>query len=66
MLTKKHFIALADTIRAFNKTPELEPFTLQQMGALAAFCQFQNPAFNRVRWFGYIAGECGPGGGKVK
>jgi hypothetical protein len=32
---------------------------------LADFCQEQNPNFNRKRWLSYIAGECGPSGGKV-
>lgn len=31
---------------------------------LADFCAAQNPHFNRERWIAYIAGECGPNGGK--
>jgi hypothetical protein len=40
--------------------------------ALADFCAAQNSRFDRERWLGrcwndsYIAGECGPNGGKVK
>jgi hypothetical protein len=34
--------------------------------ALADFCASQNSRFDRERWLGYIAGECGPNGGKVK
>jgi hypothetical protein len=33
--------------------------------AVADFCAAQNPRFDRARWLGYIAGECGPNGGKV-
>lgn len=58
MLTKKHFIALADAVRTCVPTLELA-----QLDVLADFCQAQNPAFNRFRWLGYIAGECGPNGG---
>jgi hypothetical protein len=32
--------------------------------SLADFCQSQNPRFDRARWLSYIAGECGPNGGK--
>jgi hypothetical protein len=63
-MTKKHFIALADRIRDFEKWNEPK-FTVQQIEMLASFCQSQNPYFNRERWLGYIAGENGPSGGKV-
>jgi hypothetical protein len=33
---------------------------------LADFCKAQNRNFDRARWLGYIAGENGPNGGKVK
>ena len=67
MLTKKHFIALADHIREFNK-PEgaSEPFSEYQIGTLADFCEEQNPQFNRQRWLDYVDGFCGPSGGKLK
>ena len=71
-MSKKHFIALADCLR------ELVVFDMQQYGAtvpmlhyqtvidaLADFCASQNPAFDRLRWLRYIAGECGPNGGKL-
>lgn len=72
-MTKQHFIALADKIRAYNEgafdagTNIVSPlkFTHTQVLALADFCQSQNPRFNRERWLAYIAGECGPNGGKV-
>jgi hypothetical protein len=60
-MTKKHFIALADHIRL---SPV--PFTERQIEILADFCQSQNGGFLRGRWLDYIAGECGPNGGKVK
>ena len=70
-MTKKTFIALADSIRRANSivTPEGEPvehFTRYALSELADFCAAQNPAFNRERWLAYIAGDCGPNGGKRK
>ena len=73
-MTKETFIALADSIRAYNAqafpagTNVASPleFTHTQIHALADFCAAQNPAFNRSRWLAYIAGECGPNGGTVK
>lgn len=56
-MTKKHFIALADHIRQ-------GVYPKNQILQLADFCQSQNPQFNRERWLAYIAGECGPNGGK--
>jgi hypothetical protein len=59
-MTKKHFIALADRIKDANRTAENDStmkgyrFSLQNI-----------PRFNRKRWLAYIAGECGPNGGKV-
>jgi hypothetical protein len=64
-MSKKHFIALADHIRDYNLGGDTD-FTESQLNALAFFCEQQNPNFNRERWLGYIAGECGPNGGTVK
>ena len=64
-MTKKHFIALADAIKAHN-AEGATPFLNSQLDALAAFCSAQNPRFNRARWIGYIAGLNGKNGGKVK
>ncbi len=61
-MTKKHFIALADKIRAHNATTRAA-FTQDQLDTLAGFCMDQNPAFNYDRWLDYIAGKCGPNGG---
>jgi len=66
-MSKKHFIALADAIRWHNRnTPGESPdyFTDSQLNSLAEFCRDSNPRFNKERWLGYIAGECGPNGGK--
>jgi len=60
-MSKKHFIALADAIRL-----AAVPFLDAQIEELADFCQSQNNQFNRERWLDYIAGKCGPNGGKVK
>jgi len=59
-MTKKHFVALADMIR-LNPNDWLD----WQKDMLASFCQAQNSRFNRERWLNYIAGNCGPNGGKV-
>lgn len=64
-MTKKHFIELAEWIRAFNNN-ENEPFTTRQIQMLAQFCKNQNGAFMVERWLDYIEGKCGPNGGKVK
>jgi hypothetical protein len=69
-MSKKHFIDLANTIREHNwhalKNDEDAPYSLYQLDELASFCQRSNPRFNKSRWLAYIAGECGPNGGKVK
>jgi hypothetical protein len=72
-MTKKHFIALANTIREYNEaafkpgTNTVSPlqFSHTQLMVLADFCQASNPRFNRERWLSYIAGKCGKNGGKV-
>jgi hypothetical protein len=69
-MSKKDFIALADNIRSFNLgCAHLLPgqqFSELHLANLADFCRSQNPAFNRERWLGYIKGQNGPSGGKVK
>lgn len=66
-MTKKHFIALADTIRYQNErraSAGLPPaFDVPAIDYLAGFCQDQNPSFNKTRWINYINGKCGPNGG---
>jgi len=67
-MSKKHFIELAEWIIAFNANIEAhqgQPFTNRQIEALSQFCKNQNSSFNVSRWLNYIAGQCGPNGGKV-
>lgn len=61
-MSKKDFIALAEYLKDYEDY--CEPFTDQQIAHLANFCHSQNPNFNRNRWLDYIAGKCGPNGGK--
>ena len=60
-MTKQHFIALADAIKAHG-----DLFGAEHIHVLAQFCQEQNINFNGDRWIDYIAGKCGKSGGKVK
>ena len=64
-MSKKDFVAFADTIRR-RQHLGIDPFSDSQIVFLADFCETQNPRFNRERWFGYISGACGPSGGKLK
>lgn len=63
VMSKKHFIALADELRC-----EREHFVLNygQAAFDAMFCRSQNGRFDTDRFRGYIAGTCGPNGGAVK
>ena len=65
-MTKQHFIALADLIRGYCPPVGWPDFSSDQIAALAAFCQSQNPRFDRQRWLDYIAGTHGPNGGKLR
>lgn len=60
-MSKQDFIALADIIR-----DNREAFSDEAVSRLAQFCGWRNSNFNRGRWFDYIAGKCGPNGGRVK
>lgn len=60
-LTRKHFVRLADYIKA-NR----ESFPLHAVAVLADFCHEMNPQFDRMLWGRYINGECGPCGGAIK
>ena len=67
-MTKKQFVALADSIREHNRLAKFNgenAFTDDQLAALARFCASENPRFKRERWLDYIAGQCGPNGGAV-
>lgn len=65
-MSKKHFIELANRIMEHNRLYPVDKFSQNQLATLAGFCARQNGNFLRDRWLGYIAGECGPGGGKPK
>ena len=62
-MTKKQFVALANSIREHNRLAKFNgenAFTVDQLAALARFCALENPRFKRERWLDYIAGRCGP------
>ena len=76
-MSKKDFIALADVVRSrkasqtfYNENRETmwaqgrRDGIAEMVASLADFCAAQNPRFNRTRWLAYIAGTCGPNGGK--
>ena len=63
-MTKKEFIKLADYLK--DTQGYCEPFTERQIEHLANFCHSTNYRFKRERWTEYIAGECGPNGGRTK
>jgi len=69
-MSKKHFIALADVMRAFLETNAGREMDVESQGVLlqhiANFCSDQNGRFDRNRWFDYIAGKCGHSGGAGK
>lgn len=78
-MSKKHFIALAARLRymAAFANKRSEPHHMAGYGGsevipfdfvvneLADFCAAENNNFNRERWLSYIAGKCGPNGGKI-
>jgi hypothetical protein len=63
-MTKKHFIALADHIKGANQECDPPVFDGNAIHCLARFLAQQNSKFKRERWLSYVAGECGPSGGK--
>ena len=76
-MTKKHFIALANVLKASEPIGKREGYSEQyengrhvqwcwMVECIAGLCEQENPRFNRQRWLDYIAGECGPNGGKLK
>lgn len=77
-MTKKHFIELADWLRmpgmipasvreALGDRPDLvQPVMDALTRDLARFCKSQNCRFDTDRFIGYVRGENGPNGGRVK
>jgi hypothetical protein len=66
-MSKKHFIKLADTLASITRHDDGQTVEFAAViNALADFCEGQNPHFMRGRWLQYIAGECGPSGGRVR
>jgi hypothetical protein len=57
-MTKKDLVALAETLRAHNRTADgRTEFTPDHLLVLAEFCASRYPNFNRRRWIDYITGE---------
>ena len=72
-MSKQDFIALADALRPFYGKPDEHtaadwtPDTPQEiLGELVRFCRQQNHRFMEDRWLGYLRGENGKNGGKIK
>jgi hypothetical protein len=72
-MTKQHFIALADALRAMR--PSEREITIltgeyaqwkRDVEAVAQVCLGCNPRFNYQTFMGYLNGTCGPNGGAVK
>jgi len=56
-MSKKDFVKLAE---AFRDGKEWE----SARDNVASVCKSANAQFDRERWLSYIAGDCGPSGGK--
>jgi hypothetical protein len=71
-MTKKHFILLADAFRQTMPAPGdlFDQGLVEQwesdVNTVAKTLKSNFPRFNTSRWIGYIKGENGPNGGKVK
>lgn len=69
MLHRNDYIELAKAIKNYNNYngPKwTQIFLPDQCKTLAIFCKSNNPRFKEQVWLDYIAGKCGPHGGKVK
>ena len=64
-MTRKQSIELANDIMRHNRWQD-DKFTPNQLNTLAEFCQGENSNFNQQIWLDYIAGRCGPSGGKLR
>lgn len=69
-MSKKHFIALADALKAQRPADHWDPNKRVQWEldcrAIADVCGTFNERFNRTRWFEYLYGTCGKNGGTIK
>jgi len=69
-VSKKHFIALADALRAQRPAYHWDANKRVQwdldVKAIADVCAASNPAFNRSRWRDYVNVLCGPIGGSQR
>jgi hypothetical protein len=66
-MSKNHFIKLAETLSGITRHDDGQTVEFEAVvNSLANFCEAQNPRFNRGRWLDYVAGKCGPNGGKIK
>jgi len=66
-MTKKHFIELADAMKALKPLAAGDALAQWKdtVQLLADFCKAQNQGFRRERWLSYINGERGPNDGKL-
>ena len=78
-MSKKDFIALADAIKTAKgnglgpsgrqvSTAHVEGWNdgrNEVIEALIVFMRSQNPNFMESRWRDYLAGKCGPNGGRI-
>ena len=72
-MSKKDFIALADSLRRVlphkwltDKWGAEATATDRLVSELMGFCQSRNPAFRGDLWYRYLRGLCGPSGGRIK
>lgn len=74
-MSKKDFIALADALKTSKPVKVSSRYTLAEFEMMlsqwhsdcltvADACKAASSTFKRDRWLSYIAGECGPNGGK--
>jgi hypothetical protein len=64
MMTKRDFVALADTLKGL----EFDTATARQaaLDIVADALVARYPEFNRDVWVRYSLGECGPNGGALR
>ena len=66
-MSKKDFVDLADRLKRVKNGNDGGLVSWEYiLEEICQFCKSQNFNFNRERFLDYLAGECGPSGGKVK